>query len=164
MPTINTKISKKYRYFFYLTLMMSVISGSGFWLLRRFGMVEGDFGPESHALQYPLLQLHGFAAFIMLMCLGAIFASHVPKTWYTGRAKRTGITLSTAVMTSMLSAYALYYLVSQDWHELLGNIHAVVGLGLPLMLFVHVTYARKSRRSSGKRGKNSTKQMPTQRF
>lgn len=164
MPTINTKISKKYRYFFYLILLMSLISGSGFWLLRRFGMVEGDFGPESHALQYPLLQIHGFAAFLMLMCLGAIFASHIPKTWYTERAKRSGISISAGVVTSMLTAYSLYYLVSEEWHELLGNIHAIVGLTLPLMLIIHITHARKSRRAKHKNNKSTMKQIPAQRF
>ena len=69
MSNISRKIAKKYRYLFYGFLSLSVFSGSGFWLLRNFAMVEGDFGPESHFLQYPFLQLHGFAAFMMLMAL-----------------------------------------------------------------------------------------------
>lgn len=148
MSAISTKISKKYRYFFYVILALSCVSGSGFWLIREFGMVEGDFGSESHFLQYPLLQVHGFLAFVMLMSIGAIFSSHVTKTWSAGRAKKLGITLLVHVIFMLLSAYSLYYLVSEDWHVLLGNSHAVFGLLLPLMLFTHVKLARKSRKKS----------------
>lgn len=148
MSAISTKISKKYRYFFYVVVALSCASGSGFWLIREFGMVEGDFGPESHFLQFPLLQTHGFFAFVMLMSVGAVFGSHVTKTWSAGRAKKLGITLLVHVTFMLLSAYSLYYLVSEDWHVLLGNSHAVFGLLLPLMLFIHVKLARKSRKKS----------------
>jgi hypothetical protein len=121
-------------------------------------MVEGDFGPESHFLQYPMLQLHGFSAFLMLMALGTIFTSHIPKTWYQRRAKKSGIALMTFVIFSMLSAYSLYYLVGEDWHALLGNSHAVVGLLLPTLLFFHITTARKSnKKKKGRYDKKARK-------
>jgi hypothetical protein len=145
MSNISRKIAKKYRYLFYSFLSLSVFSGSGFWLLRNFAMVKGDFGPESHFLQYPFLQLHGFAAFMMLMALGSIFTSHVSKTWPLGKAKKSGVTLMSFIIFSLLSAYSLYYLVSEDWHVLLGNSHAIVGLLLPTLLFFHIKMARKSR-------------------
>jgi hypothetical protein len=145
MSNISRKIAKKYRYLFYSFLSLSVFSGSGFWLLRNFAMVEGDFGPESHFLQYPFLQLHGFAAFMMLMALGSIFSSHISKTWSLGRAKKSGVTLLSFIVFSMLSAYSLYYLVSEDWHVLLGNSHAIVGLLLPTLLIFHIKMARKLR-------------------
>lgn len=146
MSNVSRKIAKKYRYSFYGFLSFSVFSGSGFWLLRNFAMVEGDFGPESHFLQYPFLQLHGFAAFMMLMALGSIFTSHVSKTWSLGKAKKSGITLMSFIIFSLLSAYSLYYLVGKDWHTLLGNSHAVVGLLLPTLLILHIKIARKSRK------------------
>lgn len=153
MSNISRKIAKKYRYIFYCTLALSAISGSVFWLLREFTMVEGDFGPESHFLQYPAIQLHGFAAFIMLMALGAIFTSHIPKTWYKGRAKKSGTSLLSFVIFSLLSAYSLYYLVSEDWHVLLANSHAIAGLCLPALLIFHIKKARST---------HSTKKVPAQ--
>ena len=144
MSNISRKIAKKYRYIFYCTLALSTFSGSMFWLLRKFAMVEGDFGPESHAWQYPALQLHGFAAFMMLMALGAIFTAHIPKTWYKERAKKSGSTLLSLVVFSLLSAYSLYYLVSEDWHVYLGNSHAIVGLCLPALLIFHIKIARSA--------------------
>lgn len=146
MSKISLTINKSYRYFFYCVLAVSFITGIAFWLLRRFGMVEGDFGPESHFLQYPMLQIHGFSAFLMLMSLGAIFASHIPKTWSSKRARKSGLFISTAIVLSTVSAYSLYYLVNENWHEILGNSHAIIGISLPIILFFHITLARKSRR------------------
>lgn len=145
MARVSTEISKGYRYFFYSLLTLSFLTGMGFWFMRHYFMVEGDFGPEAHFLQFPLLQLHGFAAFFMLMALGAIFSAHIPKTWSTKRAKKTGLGFLIAVSFSIVSAYSLYYLVSQEWHELLGNAHAVVGIMLPSLLAFHIIVARKSR-------------------
>lgn len=146
MSHVSLTITKKYRYFFYITLLISWVTGAGFWILRQFFFSEGDFGPESHVLQYPLLQIHGFAAFIMLLCLGAIFSAHIPKTWAAKRSRTSGISILSSVIISILSAYSLYYLVSEDWHELLGNGHALVGILSPLILYIHVHFARKSRR------------------
>lgn len=143
MSKVSTKIAKNYRYFFYFCLSVCVFSGSGFWLLRNFAMREGDFGPESHPLQYPFLQLHGLAAFLMLLCLGAILASHVTKNWSSKRGKYSGYWLLTTVCFSMLSAYSLYYLVSDDWHVILGNSHAIIGISLPILLVSHIQLARK---------------------
>ena len=145
MARINQKISKGYRRFFYLTLMLAWLSGVGFWVIRRFGMVEGDFGPEAHFLQFLLLQIHGFAAFTMLLCLGAIFSAHVPSGWSGKHAKKSGIVVISWVTLSIFSAYSLYYLVSEEWHEILANGHAILGVLLPLILFVHITIARKSK-------------------
>jgi hypothetical protein len=151
MSKISAKISSKYRYFFYLILCFSVISGSAFWLLKTFAIVEGDFGPESHFLQYPMLQFHGFAAFTMLLCLGAIFGSHVPKNWHYQRGKQSGSVILAFVVFSILSAYSLYYLVSEEWHILLANSHAIVGLSLPIILYLHLKLARKSKSKKHRR-------------
>lgn len=59
-------------------------------------MQEGDFGTESRFLQYPSLQFHGLAAFLMLMNLGAIFTSQFLKNWLYQRGKVTGATLNAA--------------------------------------------------------------------
>lgn len=146
MSNISLTIKQSYRYFFYGVLGLSFITGIAFWLLRRYGMVEGDFGPESHFLQYPLLQIHGLSAFVMLMSLGAIFASHIPKTWSSKRSRKSGILILTFTALSIITAYSLYYLVSENWHELLGNSHAIIGISLPLILLIHITLARRTRK------------------
>jgi hypothetical protein len=146
MARITLKIPSAYRYFFYASLGLCWSSGLGFWFVRRFAMVEGDFGPEPNMFQYPLLQAHGLAAFIMLLCLGAIFSAHVPTAWASRRERLWGMGLLVQVLVSVLSAYTLYYLVTEDWHEWLGNGHAFVGLLLPAMLWLHIYTGRRKRK------------------
>lgn len=114
MQRINLKITRGYRWFLYGTLTLSVMSGGGFWLIRRFGQVEGEFGLESSPWQYPLLQAHGLAAFLMLMAFGAVAAAHIPPAWFSRRNRWLGCVLATAVSLSALSAYVLYYWVGDD--------------------------------------------------
>ena len=159
MSNISRKIAKKYRYIFYSALALSALSGSMFWLLRKFAMVEGDFGLEAHFLQYPSLQLHGFAAFIMLMSLGAIFSNHMPKTWYKDQAKKSGTTLLSFVLFSLLSAYSLYYFVREDWHVLLANAHAIIGICLPVLLFIHIKTARSTSATKEQRYSKKTRKV-----
>lgn len=151
MSRITLKIPAGYRYFFYASIGLCWFSGFGFWLIRRFGELEGEFGPEPHFFQYPLLQTHGLAAFIMLLCLGAIGSAHIPLGWRAGLARRMGLSLSVHVLVSVLSAYALYYLASEELHDWLGNGHALMGFLLPLMLILHVAKARRQRKANSLR-------------
>lgn len=145
MSQISKHIPPIFRNIFYTVLSLCWLTGCAFWLLREFLMTEGDFGVEPHFLQYPVLQLHGLGAFLMLLSLGAIFSAHVPSTWSLGRAKKSGLWILSAVVISMCSAYSLYYLVQEDWHLWLGNGHALVGVSLPILLYLHINIARKSR-------------------
>ena len=117
-------------------------------------MIEGDFGPEAHFLQFPLLQIHGFSAFVMLLCLGAIFSAHVPSGWFGKHAKKSGVVVVSWITLSIISAYSLYYLVSEEWHEILANGHAILGVLLPLILFTHITIARKSKYKKKRKDKD----------
>ncbi len=148
MARISLLIPKTYRYFFYGSLVLCWCSGLGFWLFRHYGMVEGDFGPEPSVWQYPFLQAHGLGAFIMLLCLGAIFTGHIPVAWRSQRQRYWGVAIVVQVLLSVLSAYTLYYLVTEEWHEFLGNGHALVGLLLPLMLVWHIYHGRNLRRKA----------------
>ena len=100
-----------------------------------------ELNPTSFNIQrYKLTVLQRF---LMLLCLGALFTAHVPATWSMAKAKKTGLTFLIFVSVSVLSAYCLYYLVSEDWKIWLANGHALVGVFLPLLLFVHIKIARR---------------------
>jgi len=148
MARISTKIPKGYRYFFYLLVALCFTSGASFWLIREFFQIDGDFGLSPHFLQYPLLQIHGFMAFVMLMSVGAIFSAHIPSTWGTKRARKSGIMITCFISMSVITAYALYYLITEDSQFWLTYLHLVLGVCLPSLLIIHVKKARKSRRIS----------------
>lgn len=135
-----------YRRILYSLVLVSWCSGIAFFIFSRYVLIEGEFGPEKHPWQFPLLKLHGAAAFMMMMSLGAVITSHIPAGWRTGRHRVFGSILLASVTFMVLSAWALYYLSNDTNRELIGNIHAAVGVMLPFTGFWHVLQGIKSKR------------------
>ncbi|MGS2722936.1 hypothetical protein ACVBEJ_04265 [Porticoccus sp. GXU_MW_L64] len=147
MSGIYVKIGKHWRRTLYGVLATSWGTGTGFYILSRWVRIEGAFGPERHPLQFPLLQVHGGAAFLMMMLLGAFFVGHVANTWPAKKRHPMGVAMAIAAALMVVSAWLLYYLANEDVRAWVANIHAAVGLLLPLLLTVHIYRARKKRRT-----------------
>lgn len=135
---------KRLRRSFYLVLATSWITGITFFVLSRWMQVEGDFGLEQHPWQSPLLKIHGAAAFLMLMAIGALLINHVPATWRTHRSRGFGLTLVVGVSLMIVTAWSLYYAADEQWRPILGNVHAAIGVTLPLILGIHIWRGRRS--------------------
>ena len=109
-------------------------------------MVEGDFGPEKHPWQYPVLQLHGAAAFLMMIVFGSIIAAHLPASWSLNRMRIIGSLMIGVVSLQIITAYGLYYLSDEQIRHWVANMHAAVGVTLPLVLIFHLVMGVKTRR------------------
>lgn len=129
----------------YLSLAISWLTGIAFFVLSRFVTVEGDFGPEKHPLQFPILMVHGAAAFVLMMAYGAVLMNHVSATWRLQRLRGFGITLVVVLLFQVISAYLLYYLSSDEVRGWFANLHALVGLSFPLILTIHIVTGRRQR-------------------
>ena len=101
-----------------------------------------------HPLESWWMRLHGAAAFSCLFMAGVLAATHVPQGLRMTRRhprlrqrkagqRRTGIALCALGAAAVLSGYLLYYFVPENLHELMGLTHAVLGLGLTLLLPLH---------------------------
>lgn len=143
---ITTRFPRLHRRILYTVVLLSWCSGIAFFVFSRFILIDGEFGPEKHPLQFPILQAHGAAAFCMMVGFGAIVTSHVPAAWRTGRHRLFGLTLVSAVLFLILSAWSLYYLSSDSNRALIGNIHAAVGVLLPFFVSWHVIGAIREKR------------------
>lgn len=110
------------------------------------------WGAGADNLPHPLepwwMRLHGAAAFAGLFMAGVLAATHVPQGWRMTRRhprlrqrkagqRRTGIALCALGAAAVLSGYLLYYFVPENLHKLMGWTHAVLGLGLTLLLPLH---------------------------
>ena len=144
--SITIRFPNVYRRFLYLVILLSWCSGIAFFIFSRFILIDGEFGPEKHPLQFPLLKVHGAAAFFMMMSFGAVVTSHVPAGWRTGRHRMFGLMLVGSVVFLILTAWMLYYLASDTSRMLIGNIHASVGVLLPFIVLRHVFQAIRSKR------------------
>jgi len=147
MRKITVIFPKLYRNGLFTVLAASWTTGIIFFILSRYITVPGDFGPEKHPWQYPVLQIHGAAAFFMMMAFGSIIATHIPMTWKLQRLRKLGLTMAAAIGLQIVSAYFLYYLANEDWRAWVANSHAALGVSLPLLLASHIVVGRRSRRT-----------------
>lgn len=130
----------------YGTLLLSLGTGVGWYVLNRWFQVEGDFGLEKHPWQPALLKLHGASAFLALIGFGALLASHIPVGYRARRNRLFGVLLLSGLVLQILSGYTLYY-APADWHEAVGSVHFWSGLSLPALLTVHVILAHRGRKA-----------------
>lgn len=145
MRLITLKIPIHFRVFLFCALALSWITGVMFFVLNRWFEVEGTFGWEKHPWQYPALQIHGFAAFAMLMFSGALIANHVPSGWKANKLRASGLCLIGALCIQIISAYLLYYASNDHLRVLISNLHTFTGTILPALLIIHIIQRIRSR-------------------
>jgi MFS family permease len=141
---IRMHMSTRLRRSLYALLALSWVSGVVYFVLSRWMQVDGEFGLQKNPWQFPLLKVHGAAAFLMLMAIGAMLVNHVPASWRTHRSRGFGLTLVVGVSLMVISAWCLYYAADEYWRPILGNIHAAIGFALPLILAIHIWRGRRA--------------------
>ena len=142
---INKSMSGWVKKLLYSFLALSLISGLSFFYLNNFVTIEGTFGPEKHPWQYPILQLHGFSAFLMLLLIGAISINHVPIGWKGKRHLKSGITLASFCLVMVCSAWLLYYSGGEAFREYTSYLHIGIGTMTPVLLAIHLRARRLAR-------------------
>lgn len=141
---IRMHMPKALRRGLYAVLALAWTSGIVYFVLSRWMQVEGEFGPQKHPWQFPVLKIHGALAFLMLMAIGAMLTNHVPATWRTHRSRGFGLSLVVVLSLMVVSAWCLYYAADETWRPILGNVHAALGLSLPAWLAIHIWRGRRS--------------------
>lgn len=149
MRLIDLRLRASLRRMLYATIAMSWVTGIVFYALRRWFQREGDFGLETHPWQHPTLELHGAAAFTMLMLIGALLINHVPSGWRSRRSRSHGILLVCSMSVIVLTAWCLYYLSADDARLWIGNVHLFVGMTLPLQIGLHIWNGRRAQAGRG---------------
>ncbi len=139
---------KKWNYqkAFFWILALSWVSGLTFFVFNNFITIPGEFGDTKHPFQYPILKFHGGASFLIMVAFGYFMAAHVRKSWYARDPKPImGIVLLAMPIISMITAYALYYIVSDFTRAVVIYIHLVIGFFLPFVLVIHIIQMTKEK-------------------
>lgn len=144
MAVITFKIPTFYRRFLYIITTTSWLTGIIFFILSTFFIVEGEFGPEKHSWQFPILMIHGASAFLMIISYGALLISHIPSSWKLNRMRGIGISLILFVGIQVITAYMLYYLSNETFRTIITWCHLIVGFYLPFLLVTHIVVGIKS--------------------
>ncbi len=149
---VKVRIPKPYQVGLFIALAISWFSGLIFFILKTWFAVEGDYGLVKHAWQFPALQVHGFGAFIMMICFGFLLGSHIQYSWKIKRKRKSGIALIAMPVFLIITAYLLYYIAQDDAREVIAYAHLAVGFMLPVVLISHILTKIKLKKRKGLRG------------
>ena len=92
-----------------------------------------------------LLRVHGGAAMVMLVLLGALLPLHARIGWRRGRNVASGIVMLGSNALLVLTAFGLYYAGSDAFRYWTSALHVALGVALPLLIAGHVIAGRRRR-------------------
>jgi hypothetical protein len=118
----------------YTTLAVLLATGVVWWLLD-----------ERAAARPTLLALHGLAAMLSLLALGAVAVLHVRESWRRRRNRWSGALVAVCLSLLVVTAFALYYAGQETLRDFASVAHLIAGLALSLLLVAHLILGRRSR-------------------
>jgi hypothetical protein len=137
------QLSRSHRLVLYISTLTLFLTGLVWAWLHYFHRTEGEFGPEFNPMEPWLLKAHGAAAMVSLIVLGTLLTVHVKRGWQAKVNRRSGVSVLTIFGVLIVSGYALYYVGEERIRALVSNIHLWVGLGMPVVLILHIVLGRR---------------------
>ena len=134
------RIDQQFRWALYAACAVLFVTGAG-WLLADAWKESADVWQEVAA---NLLMVHGGAAMIALMLLGALVPLHLRRAWRAKRNRVTGSAMASVNAILIITAFGLYYFGSDAVRPWTSRIHYGLGLALPLLGLVHVLWGRRT--------------------
>jgi hypothetical protein len=156
------RLDPRFRAALYAAFAVLTLTGAA-WLIADWGKSAGPDWWQDVAAD--LLMLHGGAAMVTLLFLGALVPLHVQRAWRSRRNRVTGPAMVGLNALLITTAFGLYYAGWETLRPWISDLHIVVGLLLPTLLAVHVWLGRRSRAaaviSSADRGSRSGAALPS---
>ena len=146
MTRSGLHLSRSFQAAVYLSFSVLLLTGAA-WLYAQ-GRLED--GPVWEKLPHQLLVVHGGAAMVALLVLGAL-SRHVAHGWKARKNRASGAMLVAVNAFLVLTGYGLYYASSETFRAWLSRWHAWVGLTLCLLLPTHVALGWLIRRARASR-------------
>lgn len=91
------------------------------------------------------MQVHGTAAMVLLVLVGAVFAMHAPMGWREGKNRASGAIFAAALAVLLVTGALLYYLGDESARSVSSTMHWAVGCASLVLGGVHVWLGRRSR-------------------
>jgi hypothetical protein len=140
------RLNPSFRYAIYAAFTTLVLTGAG-WLFADWKKdVSGD-EIWQQSIAY-LLMVHGGAAMITLLLLGALIPIHLIRAWRSRRNRISGSVMVTFNLVLIATAFGLYYLGSDTLRPWMSWIHIAAGLSLAMWFPLHIHWGRRGRRQT----------------
>jgi hypothetical protein len=136
------RLEPRFRTVLYIVVAVLFGTGAGWFAIDRLkDALASEAWQETSTW---LLMLHGGAAMLFLLLLGALVALHVRVGWRLRNNRVSGAVMLTSNALLIPTAFGLYYAGSETLRRWTGDIHIAVGLGLPVLLALHVFLGKRS--------------------
>jgi hypothetical protein len=137
------RLKTAFRFALYGIFALLFVSGAAWIYADQMKNNEVDTEVWQQAAAF-LLSLHGAAAMVTLMLLGALGPMHVQRAWRAKKNRATGIASIAMYGLLILTAFGLYYLGSEALRPWISTIHIAFGLAVPAVITAHVMVGRAS--------------------
>jgi hypothetical protein len=137
-------LDRRFRWGLYATFGILLATGS-VWLIadRLKDSANGEFWQGAAA---NLLMVHGGAAMIVLLLLGALFPLHMARGWRGHLNRVTGGLMIGLNTVLIVTAFGLYYLGSDALRPWISDVHIAAGLVFPIGIIFHIWLGRRRTR------------------
>jgi hypothetical protein len=139
------RLNPSFRFSIYTAFAALFLTGAG-WLVADWQKnISSDESWQQTAAY--LLMVHGGAAMVTLLLLGALIPVHVLRSWRAGKNLVTGSVVITLNTLLVVTAFGLYYLGSETVRPWMSWTHIVVGFSVPLLFALHIFLGRQRHES-----------------
>jgi hypothetical protein len=135
------RLKPSFRFAIYAAFAVLLLTGAG-WLVADWqkDISSDEFWQQSVAY---LLMVHGGAAMVTLLLLGALIPLHVMRAWRSRKNRVSGSAMASFNAVLIVTAFGLYYLGSETLRPWISWIHIVAGFSLALWFPVHIIWGRR---------------------
>jgi hypothetical protein len=135
------RLDERFRWGLYGVFSVLFVTGA-VWLIAD-AWKDSPSGDFWQGLSASLLMIHGGAAMVALVLLGALIPIHVMRAWRSRRNRVAGAAMVAANVLFVATAFALYYAGSDTWRPWISDLHIAVGLIFPALIVIHVVTGRR---------------------
>src|SRR3974390_2152099 len=137
----TVRLKSTFRYWPYAVFSVLLLTGAA-WLVADWQKDADEAWQQAAA---NLLMIHGGAAMLALMVLGALIPLHLLRAWRARKNRVSGSVVATFNAALIMTAFGLYYLGSEAVRPWMSWIHIVAGFSVALMLPVHILLGRRAK-------------------
>jgi cytochrome bd-type quinol oxidase subunit 2 len=94
--------------------------------------------PRHSGFAAAAMEIHGGAAMVLLILVGAVSALHAPAAWREGKNLWSGVAVAAVMSVLILTGFLLYYLGDEHARSFASIVHWTVGLAAGALLGLHV--------------------------
>jgi len=138
------RLRPSFRFAIYAAVAVLFLTGAG-WLVADWQKdISGD-EVWQQTVAY-LLMVHGGAAMVTLLLLGALIPVHLLRAWRSRRNRVSGLIMATLNAALIVTAFGLYYLGSETLRPWMSLTHIAAGFSLSLLFPIHIFLGRRELR------------------